>query len=244
MKIKILGYWGGYPSQGGATAGYLITTEEGQILLDCGSGVMSKLSLHTKVENLNAVILSHLHFDHTADIGILQYAAVGALRTEKMKNKLKVYAPTEPASNWKAIQSEETEFLPIDESRTIYTAGLKIEFKSVTHTIPCYAVKFTYKDKVFVYSADTAYDESLIDFAQGADIFICEATICPGSIHTVGTGHMDATEAGQIAKKANVKQLILTHLPHDGDFQLMKEQAEEAFGNRVFLPMETEELFL
>ncbi|WP_285229625.1 hypothetical protein [Paenibacillus albidus] len=36
MKVKIPGYWGGYPAAGGATAGYLVTTAEGQILLDCG----------------------------------------------------------------------------------------------------------------------------------------------------------------------------------------------------------------
>ncbi len=244
MKIELLGYWGGYPSQGGATAGYLITTEEGQILLDCGSGIMSKLSLRTKVENLDGVILSHLHYDHTADIGILQYAAVGALRNKKMTNKLTVYAPLEPANSWKAIQSNETEFISIEETSVITIAGLTIEFQAVTHTIPCYAVKLTYRDKVFVYSSDTAYDEGLINFAKEADVFICEATICPGSTHTVGTGHMDGAEAGKIAREANVKQLILTHLPHDGDFQRMKEQAEETFGRQVFLPMEKEVVFL
>src|SRR5690606_27804203 len=103
MKIDILGYWGGYPSEGGATSGYLITSDEGQVLLDCGSGVMSKLSMHSKIENLSGVILSHLHHDHTADIGILQYAAVGALRTKKMKEKLKIYSPNEPIELWESL---------------------------------------------------------------------------------------------------------------------------------------------
>lgn len=71
MKVKILGYWGGYPSAGGATAGYLVTTDEGHILLDCGSGVMSKLPAEVKVEDLSGVILSHLHHDHMADLGVL-----------------------------------------------------------------------------------------------------------------------------------------------------------------------------
>ncbi|WP_438349342.1 MBL fold metallo-hydrolase [Paenibacillus sp. FA6] len=74
MDVKISGYWGGYPSADGATAGYLVDTGEGQILLDCGSGVMSKLVKQTDVEKLEGVILSHLHHDHIADMGILQYA--------------------------------------------------------------------------------------------------------------------------------------------------------------------------
>ena len=238
MKIKILGYWGGYPSQGGATAGYLISTDEGNVLLDCGSGVMSKLSLTTKAEELSGVILSHLHYDHTADIGILQYAMTGALRTGKVKDKLEVYAPNEPNVLWQAIHSDQSVTIPINQSSILNIAGIEIEFNAVHHTIICYAVKFTYKGKTIVYSADTAYDESLVSFAKDADLFICEATICEGSIHTAGAGHMDAKEAGRLARKANVETLILTHLPHDGNFPLMKKQASIAFGKEVYLATE------
>ena len=188
MKIEILGCWGGYPAKGGATAGYLITTDEGRVLIDCGSGVMSKLSLKTKTENLNSIILSHLHYDHTADIKILQYAAVGALRNKKMTQKLQIHAPIEPATNWYELQSDVSEFKEINEDVTLLTAGMQVNFQPVSHTIPCYAMRFVYNNKVFVYSADTAYDERLINFAADADLFICEATICPGSNHTVGTG--------------------------------------------------------
>ncbi|RDW19690.1 MBL fold metallo-hydrolase [Oceanobacillus chungangensis] len=238
MNIDILGYWGGYPTRGGATAGYLITTDEGRILLDCGSGVMSKLSLISKAEELSGVILSHLHYDHMADIGILQYAMNGALRTGRAAEKIKIYSPAEPINMWEQIQSAQSVNIPIEQEKSLEIAGVQIEFHHVNHTIPCYAVKFTYGDKVFVYSADTEYIESLVDFAKDADIFICEATICEGSTHTVGAGHMDAKEAALIAKKANVGKLVLTHLPSDGDFDLMKREAREVFGKEVYLAME------
>lgn len=238
MKIDILGYWGGYPIMGGATAGYLITTDEGKILLDCGSGVMSKLSLKSKAEELSGVILSHLHYDHMGDIGILQYAMAGALRTGRAEEKIKIVAPSEPQVMWEQIQSEQSENIPLEQLPSLTMAGLEIEFHSVNHTIPCYAVKMTYKDKVFVYSGDTTYIESLANFAKNADVFICEATICEGSNHTAGAGHMDAREAALLAKKANVGKLVLTHLPSDGDFQLMKKQASDVFGKEVFLAME------
>lgn len=241
MKIDILGYWGGFPINGGATAGYLITTDEGKILLDCGSGVMSKLSKFAKAEELDAVILSHLHYDHMGDVGVLQYAMNGALRTGRATDKIKMYSPAEPAKMWEQIQSAQSDNISIEEGDSLEIAGVKIEFHAVKHTIPCYAVKFTYKDKVIVYSADSEYIESLADFATGADIFICEATICEGSTHTAGPGHMDAKEAALLAKKANIGKLILTHLPSDGDFELMKRQAEEVFGGKVQLAMEVSE---
>ncbi|SDW91689.1 MBL fold metallo-hydrolase [Paenibacillus sp. PDC88] len=236
MKIKILGYWGGYPAADGATAGFLIQTGEGQLLLDCGSGVMSQLAKYTRVEQLDGVILSHLHYDHMADIGILQYAATGALRNGRMNRRLPIYAPAEPAGILNTLYGDHSEIVHIEEEQPIFVAGAKIEFVPVRHTIPCYAVKITYGEKVIVYSADTSYCESLIDIAQNADLFLCEATICDGSVHTSGLGHMNAHQAGTIASKANVKKLILVHLPGDGDFDSMLQSACAAFEGPVELP--------
>ncbi|WP_420851756.1 MBL fold metallo-hydrolase [Oceanobacillus jeddahense] len=238
LRIEILGYWGGYPSNGGATSGYLVSSDGGKILLDCGSGIMSRFSISNKVEDLSGIILSHLHYDHTTDIGIFQYALVGALRRGEIQNKLKVYSPTEPKELWKAIQSEETYFQEINENEKIQIANMTIEFLPVNHTISCYAVKVTYKHKIFVYSADTTYTDTLIEFAKNADLFICEATICKGSYHSTGAGHMSAGEAGLLAEKANVKKLILTHLPSDGDFALMKKEAKENFSKEVYVANE------
>lgn len=236
MDIKILGYWGGYPSAGGATAGYLIDTGEGQILLDCGSGVMSRMAQYTSVDRLDGVILSHLHYDHMADIGILQYAAVNAIRNGRMKKKLLLYAPDEPANILNTLHGDHTEIRRIDPSRVIRLAGADIEFVSVSHTVPCYAVKVTYRDKVLVYSGDTSYCDALVELARGADIFLCEATICEGSVHTTGAGHMNASQAGMIADQANVKRLVLVHLPGDGDLEYMRQSASEIFSGPVELP--------
>lgn len=236
MKVTILGYWGGYPSAGGATAGYLVTTDEGQILLDCGSGVMSRLTCHTRVEHLSGVILSHLHYDHMVDINILQYAAVGAIRNKRMNRKLKLFVPDEPSHMLDNLYGPHSDITLIHPALKLRLAGADIEFVPVQHTISCYAVKIAYQGKVLVYSGDTSYCESLIEIAKDADIFLCEATICEGSGHTTGQGHMDAIQAATIAAKANVKKLVLVHLPGDGNFELMKQTASAVFGGPVFLP--------
>ncbi|MCS7464371.1 MBL fold metallo-hydrolase [Paenibacillus doosanensis] len=236
MHVQILGYWGGYPSAGGATAGYLVTTEEGQILLDCGSGIMSRLNCHTSVERLSGVIVSHLHHDHMADIGILQYAAVGAIRNQRMKHKLRLFVPEEPSDILERLYGPHSEITLIDKTLRVRLAGADIEFVPVQHTISCYAVKITYQGKTLVYSGDTSYCESLVELAHNADILLCEATICEGSCHTTGLGHMNASQAAMVAEKAKVKKLVLVHLPGDGDFELMKQSASAVFGGPVYLP--------
>lgn len=118
----------------------------------------------------------------------------------------------------------------------IRLAGAEIEFVPVQHTIMCYAIRITYEDKVLVYSGDTSYCDSLIELAKDADIFLCEATICEGSVHTSGQGHMDAQQAGMIAGKANVKQLVLVHLPGDGNLEFMRREASRFFRGSVDIP--------
>ena len=74
MIITTIGWWGAYPGAGDATAGFLLGSEGTSILLDCGSGVLARLQHHIDLQNLDAVILSHYHWDHVADLGCLQYA--------------------------------------------------------------------------------------------------------------------------------------------------------------------------
>ncbi len=74
MKLKVIGFWGGYPEANEATSGYLIESNGFNLLIDCGSAVLSKLQESISIDQLDAVVLSHYHHDHIADIGPLQYA--------------------------------------------------------------------------------------------------------------------------------------------------------------------------
>jgi len=74
MKLTVLGCCGPYPAAGGACSGYLLEEDGYRVLIDCGNGVLSRLQQHLKSWELEAVLLSHLHFDHTADLMVLRYA--------------------------------------------------------------------------------------------------------------------------------------------------------------------------
>lgn len=225
MKLHILGFYAGTPHYGHGTSGYLLQCQDINILLDCGSGTLAKMSTIIPLAQIDVAVVSHLHFDHMADLGILQYYLKRQLRNQKLESPLPLLIPDKPAEIWQNY--EHAVFKPhhlFDKFK--YSIGsLTIEFMSVNHTIPCYAVKISDNKTTFVYSADTAFYAPLVDFAKGSDLFLCEATILEGSTHTSGKGHMDGYEAGKIAQEAGVKQLILTHLPNDGDHQMIVEAA-------------------
>jgi len=66
MKLTVLGASGAFPAPGTATSGYLLEIDGHHILIDCGSGVLSRLQEHIRLDQLEAIILTHLHSDHTS----------------------------------------------------------------------------------------------------------------------------------------------------------------------------------
>jgi ribonuclease BN (tRNA processing enzyme) len=66
--------------------------------------------------------------------------------------------------------------------------------------------------KSYAFCSDTLYDESIIPYIKGVDVLYHEATFLESEAHfTQKTKHATAKEAAQIAKLANVKQLMLGH---------------------------------
>ncbi|ADP77543.1 RNAse Z [Methanothermus fervidus DSM 2088] len=64
-----------------------------------------------------------------------------------------------------------------------------------------------------VYSGDTVPHEKMIEFAKDADLLIHDSTFEAGKENkALETGHSTAKDAAKIAKEANVKYLVLTHL--------------------------------
>ena len=79
-----------------------------------------------------------------------------------------------------------------------------------------------------VYISDTGYTDDLVEFADKADLLLCESSLYDEYRGRI-PGHMTAGEAGQIAQAAGVRHLVLTHLPHFGNHRLLVEQAGKRF---------------
>ena len=93
MKLHILGVSGPFPESGGATSGYLLESPGSLVQFDLGSGVLSRLTARTAPEQLTALFLSHWHFDHASDLGVLMY------RLQALGAVLPVYAPADESAS-------------------------------------------------------------------------------------------------------------------------------------------------
>ena len=68
MELTILGRYGPLPAAGGATSAYCVASAGTRILLDFGTGALSRTGGGLSGVDADAIVLSHLHYDHIADI--------------------------------------------------------------------------------------------------------------------------------------------------------------------------------
>lgn len=234
MEIIVHGCWGAYPEPGEATSGYLLKTEKHNILLDCGSGVLTKLLRHIRQEELDAVFISHFHHDHSADIGCLQYASKFAMAFNKRLKPLPIYANSKSACFPEMNFKEYTIGIEIKSGQSIDLDGIKVSFRETVHEEYNLAMRFEYNGKSLVYTGDMGPTSDLTKFCSGADLIVCETSLFE---HEEGMfpGHMTTKETAQLAERAGAKKLLLTHFPHVGDINKMPLEASKYFSGTVYM---------
>ncbi len=238
MKVTIIGCWGGFPKVGEATSGYLLQEDGFNLLVDCGSGVLSKVQSYISVEDLDAVILSHYHADHIADIGPLQFARLVKSHTDTILPQLPIYGhrfnETEfKRLGYKAFTSAE-EYNP---AMPLSAGPFRISFLQTKHAVPCYAMRIESGTHTVGYTADSSFQEEFFPFFHNADLLLCESNLYKG-MDGASVGHMTSEEAGIVARESNVGKLILTHLPHFGELEKLVPEVKEQYRGDVVLAEE------
>lgn len=234
MNLTVLGCYGPYPPAGGACSGYLLEEEGCRVLIDCGSGVLSRLQHYVKPWELKAVLLSHLHFDHTADLMVMRYALEYARTRGWLSKQLPLYSLPEPAAELQRLLYKEN-FTSISLSAAVplQLGPFHISFLETIHALPCLAMRIETEKGILIYSGDTEYFEGLIDFAAGADLFLCEANFQEEDMAALPPNHLSAAGAARIAARAGVKRLLLTHLHPADDPAVSLDEAQ------AYYPAET-----
>lgn len=230
MKVTVLGYYGGYPANGIGTSSYLIESNGYHLLMDCGSGALLSLEKVLDPLQLDAVILSHYHHDHVADVGVLQY--YWQLHEERPNlQTLPIYGPTADPLMFGSLTwphaSQGQGYGPADQ---LEIGPLTITFLQMKHPVPAFGMRIVERDsgETLVFTADTAYIPELVSFAANADLLMTDTNFFNDKTGT--KWHMTAGESGQLAADASVGHLLLTHLPQVGDLQQLRQQAQQTAG--------------
>ena len=83
-----------------------------------------------------------------------------------------------------------------------------------------------------VYSGDTDYSENLIELARDADLLICESAQ-PDSLQV--KGHLTPSAAGEMASRAGVRKLVLTHFYPDCENADLVQECRRTYNGPVIL---------
>ncbi|WP_407271648.1 MBL fold metallo-hydrolase [Radiobacillus sp. PE A8.2] len=234
MKLTIIGFWGAYPEQGAATSSYLLEKDGFTCLIDCGSGALSRLQAYKQPKEIDAVVLSHYHNDHIADVGVLQYSWLVQNSLNQTEDILPIYGHAEDEEAFIKLTHNFTEGIAYDPEGSLEVGPFNIQFMKTNHPVTCYAMRITDGEKTIVYTADSSYIPEFIPFSENADLLITDCNFYEDQDGTKA-GHMNSKEGAEIASAAKVKQLILSHHPHFGNRNDLLEQASKYFSGKIQL---------
>ena len=202
MKLTILGNNGPYPSsQTGANSGYLIEENGTKIVLDMGAGTLAKLMNTTDIKDIDAIYISHLHFDHTSDLLPFRYLL------DDLGLNIKILTQKEDSEWYRTLFTHpKFDIINIDENTELDLNGLKLSFCLLSHPAKDYGIKIR-GEKTFVYTGDTVMCDNLYELVKGADAVLCD---CAKPADFKGP-HMSSADAVKLHKETGVK-IIATHI--------------------------------
>jgi ribonuclease BN (tRNA processing enzyme) len=254
MRLTVLGRSPASPNPGEACAGYLIDGGGARVLIDVGPGVVAQLLRHHHPDELDAVVVSHMHADHMLDLVTLRY--VYPWRARPKDQRLRVIMPPGSADQLldlaRGVGSprhfEDTFRLSEhDGSSPMRFTGLEVRPLETVHYIPCWGFRVEADGHRLGYTADTGPDEVVSEIGEGVDLLLSEATLRSldeDAQPPERRGHLTPAEAGTYARDAGARRLLLTHLPVNGDTAWATSAATEAFEGEVDIatPLRTYEL--
>lgn len=223
MRLTVLGNNGPYPAPGGACSGYLLESDSGNtaILLDCGTGVLARLTERISLQKLNAVVLSHLHFDHMSDMLPMHYA----LQFNPRMKPLHVFAPMQPIEIRSLLSGNNIDVWPMKET----TVGeMKLSFCPVRHPVETFAIAVECDGTRMVYTGDSNTDFALELFCDGADMILADSGLSSED-YTEQAPHLSAALCGQLAKDTGAKRLLLTHFNPKYNYDDLCDEARAFF---------------
>ena len=219
----------------------VVVGEKRTVLIDCPNNPMQRFQkAGVDFNGLSDLVLTHFHPDHVSGVpqllmnmwlmGRLQPLNIYGLEhtLDRVESLMGFYGWAEwpgffPVGFYHLPEQALVSVLECDE---FHIFALRVQ-----HFIPTLGlrIEFTKSRKVLAYSCDTEPCAQVVQLAQGVDILVHE---CSGAL----PGHSSAAQAGEAARLAKVKSLVLIHYP-TGQFKSsnLAEEARERFDGPVTL---------
>lgn len=237
------------PDAGGAQSGYLITEDGFTLLLECGGGVFSKLRALGDPAAVDAVLISHLHADHTLDLLPFSFALASHQLSGARPERTPLFAPPGASSVFAAFAdvlgmpdqiSKGFALAEYDPARELELGPFTARFREVPHFITTWGIELRGATGArLAFGADCGPNEAIAELADGCDLLMLEATEGVGPhVDPPYRGHLTAPEAGEIARRAGAARLLLTHYSDRLDADELCAAAQATYGGGVEMARE------
>jgi ribonuclease BN (tRNA processing enzyme) len=218
-RVTIVGSGTSAPQPETPASGILVETASTGILIDCGQGVIRGLMPIRDPRELDAILVGHLHADHYIDVVSLRYLLPWADYTGRRMPILLPPGGRQRMAELAAAISERVGFfdhtfevLEYNPAASVTIGDLEIEFLPGRHYVPAWgcAIRDSAGRRVVI-SGDTGPNESIVEAATGAEVFIVESTLLTATEDDPNRGHLTVDEALDMGERASVGRTVLVH---------------------------------
>jgi ribonuclease BN (tRNA processing enzyme) len=221
MRFRFIGCGDAFGSGGRFNTCFLVERAGGgSFLIDCGASSLVALRHWGEDPNaIDTVFLSHLHGDH---FGGLVFLLLDAQHVSRRTRPLTIAGPEGVAERLTAARealfprsSQVPSRFPlvireIAVGRREMVDGVVVTPFQADHSsgAPSLALRLEADGRTVCYSGDTAWTETLVEAARGADLFVCEASVRGRKV----TGHMDVDDLLPRLARIGANRVFLTHM--------------------------------
>ena len=245
INVTILGSGTCVPSLKRSSCSVLIQVGTSRLLFDSGPGTMRRLlEAQTSIFDISHIFYSHFHPDHSGEFVPFIFSTKypdGSQRTTPLMvagglGFLDFYEGLKSVyGQWIELAPGLLNVMEFDNKRpdTRQFEDFAVNTAPVAHNEESIAYRITSADgHSVVYTGDTDYTDTIIDLAKDADLLICECAL-PDKFRV--KGHLTPSLAGDLAAKANVRKLVLTHFYPQCDNEDIAAECRKTYSGPLVL---------
>lgn len=191
-------------------------------LIDCGASALVSLKRFGVDPSLvDSILLTHLHGDHFGGIPFFVLDAQFSKRDrslaiagppgceERVRGAMELLFP----GSSRTQERFPIEFFELEDGSPTPVGSILVTPFTVIHEsgAPSYALRVECEGKTIAYSGDTEWTDALLQVADGADLFICEAYFYEKRVKY----HLDFTTLRSRLGELRCRRLVVTHMSKD-----------------------------
>ena len=235
MRLTVLGGCGAWPEAGQACSGYLVEHDGFRLVVDLGYATLPRLLGYAPAGGIDAVLISHGHPDHCADLNPLLRARalpddpVAPLPVYALPGALDaVLSLDRPGMLAGAIDQQ-----VIRPEQTLQIGPFRVATRLLPHWLPNVGVRIDAAGSALAYTGDSGSVPQIAELAADASLLLAEATYLDQVPEDSARYLSSARAAGSWATRAAVGMLLLTHLWPGSDRDAATAIARESYAGEL-----------